>query len=70
MHNSGDGETNEEEVEGTHHVCDACGMRAIKYYKNQNMLAHPDDNIKLDLSKLCKFCIKSCAERRKMTAIN
>ena len=25
---------------------------------------------KLDLSKLCEFCIKSCAERRKMTAVN
>ena len=24
----------------------------------------------LDLSKLCEFCIKSCAERRKMTAVN
>ena len=25
---------------------------------------------KLDLSKLCEFCIKSCAEWRKMTAVN
>ena len=25
---------------------------------------------KLDLSKLCEFCIKSCAERRKITAVN
>ena len=24
----------------------------------------------LDLSKLCEFCIKSCSERRKMTAVN
>ena len=26
--------------------------------------------LELDLSKLCEFCIKSCAERRKMTAVN
>ena len=29
-----------------------------------------DSKYKLDLSKLREFCIKSCAERRKMTAIN
>ena len=26
--------------------------------------------VKLELSKLCEFCIKSCAERRKMTAVD
>ena len=29
-----------------------------------------DGAAKLDLSKLCEFCIKSCLERRKMTAVN
>ena len=30
----------------------------------------PKVNRRLDMSKLCEFCIKSCAERRKMTAVN
>ena len=46
MHKSGDGDANEEEVEGTHHVSHACGKRAIEYYdKTKNMLPHSDGKI-------------------------
>ena len=33
-------------------------------------VGHMGQEGKLDLSKLCEFCIKSCAERRKMTEVN
>ena len=48
-----------------------CIIDMIYLYKSSSCSsAQMDDQEKLDLNKLCEFCFKGCAERRKMTAVN
>ena len=49
---------------------DNCQRKVSKTQDNQIQPDNCKTKVKLDLSKLCEFCIKSCAEWRKMTAVN
>ena len=45
-------------------------VASIRFNVHRFQTFEEEKEKKLDLSKLCEFCIKSCAERRKMTTVN